>query len=158
MSEPKVQSDFSAIVNKYSHTQATISFFLERPLCTSLSIIFFKVPPPWGGAREVQGRIACGHCPHRALGRDYLDHACIQPPCLHLSSIQGACVSLGGSGPMHSFSDVCEKRLQTRYITQSGRYSLYSPATILSPFLCTAVRSQNAFDSGYNWLSHHQQS
>ena len=41
---------------------------------------FFKVSPPWGRAREVRGRIACGHRPHRELGRDYLDHACIQPP------------------------------------------------------------------------------
>ena len=42
----------------------------------------FKVPPPWGGAREVQGWIVCGHRPHRELGRDYLNHACIQPPWL----------------------------------------------------------------------------
>ena len=68
--------------------------------------------------------MACGHRPHRELGRDYLDHACIQPLCLHLSlakthPFQGACVSLGGPGPMHSFSDVREKLLQIRYITQS---------------------------------------
>ena len=37
--------------------------------------------------RKVRGRIACGHCPHRELGRDYLDHACIQPPFLHLLSL-----------------------------------------------------------------------
>ena len=46
-------------------------------------LAFFKVPHP---------------CPHLELGRDYLAHACIQPPCLHLSlahthPIQGACVT-----------------------------------------------------------------
>ena len=44
------------------------------------SYIYFS-----GGAREVWGRIACGHCLHRELGRGYLDHTCIQPPCLYLS-------------------------------------------------------------------------
>ena len=39
-------------------------------------------------------------------------------PCSH-TPIQGACVSSGGPGPMHSFSDVSEKLLQIRYITQS---------------------------------------
>ena len=38
------------------------------------------MPPPWGGEREVRGRITCGHHPHRESGRDYLDHAYIQPP------------------------------------------------------------------------------
>ena len=42
---------------------------------------FFQGASPWGGAREVRGRIACGHYPYRELGRDCcLDHACIQPP------------------------------------------------------------------------------
>ena len=39
-------------------------------------------------------------------------------PCSH-TLIQGAFVSLEGPGSMHSFSDVCEKLLQTRYTTQS---------------------------------------
>ena len=43
-------------------------------------ITFFKVPPQ-GGVREVRGRI---HRPHQELGRDYLDHACIQPPSTSL--------------------------------------------------------------------------
>ena len=40
--------------------------------------LFFKVPPQ-GGVREVRGWISWGHRPHRDLGRDYLDDACIQP-------------------------------------------------------------------------------
>ena len=78
------------------------------------------------------------------LRRDDLDHTCIQPPCLHLSlphtPIQGACVSLGGPGPMHSFSDVCEKLLQTKNITQSVvcamMWQLASTHMLASPMVC----------------------
>ena len=45
---------------------------------------------------EERGRSdACGHCPHRELGRDYLDHAYIQPPsepCFFISTILNPCV------------------------------------------------------------------
>ena len=32
---------------------------------------------------EVRGRIACGHCTHRELGRDYLDHALHPAPTIY---------------------------------------------------------------------------
>ena len=83
------------------------------------------VLPSWGVAREVQGRIARGHCQHQELGGKGLFRPRMHPapmfasiPCLH-TAIQGACVSLGGPGHMLSFSDVREKLLQSRYKTQS---------------------------------------
>ena len=58
-------------------------------------------------------------------------------PCSH-TPIQGACVSLGGPGPMDSFSDVCEKLLQTRYITQSVVCAMMKQmaSTHGSPMVC----------------------
>ena len=50
-----------------------VDIFSQLKCPGSISVLFFKVPPPWGGAREVRGRIACGHCPHWELGRDFLD-------------------------------------------------------------------------------------
>ena len=42
---------------------------------------------------------------------------CASSPCSHMP-ITVACLSLGGPGSMHSFSDVSEKLLQARYTTQ----------------------------------------
>ena len=60
-----------------SHLCTLTSSCWKNSLEASLYRFFFKVHPPWGGARGFRGRITCGHCPHPELGRDYLDHACI---------------------------------------------------------------------------------
>ena len=58
-------------------------------------------------------------------------------PCSH-TPIQGACGSLRGPRPMHSFSGVCEKLLQTRYLTQ---------------FVVCAMMRQLASTHGFPWYA-----
>ena len=92
---------------------------------------------------------------------------CSQPP------IQGACISLGGPGPMCSFSDVSEKLLQTRYTTQSvvchdvttGKHPCLYLLAICSPHTgkansitprgsnLTVTFRQGLYWLGYGWSS-----
>ena len=43
-------------------------------------VLFFKVPPQEEERGRSEAESPVRHRPHRELGRDYLDHACIQPP------------------------------------------------------------------------------